>query len=245
MGPVRIVFLDCASDPEVVEIRNNGDAPHSLWGWWLVSDAENQRFDLGTRIGSLEGGATVIVYSGANAPEDQPSAARYRWTSSPLFRNHDPSDFARLVAGPSEVQTVYCAGPPSTPTPSPTPPPSAPTPSPTSTAVPGNAVRIVALDCNGDPEVVTLVNEGTTSQSLAGWWLVSDAETQRFDLGTKVGSLAVGATVRVYSGNSAPQENPAAGQYRWTGSFVFRNHDPTDFARLVTGTTVLQTVNCG
>lgn len=243
---MRIVFLDCNSDPEVVEVRNSGDAPHSLWGWWLVSDGEGQRFDLGTRVGSLGGGAVLRVFSGSNAPEDNASAGTYRWASGSIFRNNDGSDFARLLAGPMEVQTVYCFVPTPTATRTPTPPASpTPAPSPTVTPVAGSPVRIASLSCNTDPEVVEIVNQGAAPQSLAGWWLVSDTETQRFDLGGRVGSLAAGAAIRVYSGSAAPQDNPAAGQYRWTGSFVFRNNDASDFARLVAGTTVLQTVHCG
>jgi hypothetical protein len=86
---------------------------------------------------------------------------------------------------------------------------------------------ISVLSCATDPEAVTISNEGATAQDMQGWRLESDpVDQQSFDL-SAVGSLPPSASVTITSG-------PAAGGiFVWSQEFVFRDDDPTDFARLV------------
>lgn len=107
--------------------------------------------------------------------------------------------------------------------------------------VPGQAqvlsVQVLALDCTGNPEVVTIRNTAHFAQTLTGWTLQSDAG-ESFDLGLQVGSLDPiheGGQISVYSNSQAPATNPALFQYRWTTSEVFRDGDGTDFVRIVDG----------
>lgn len=89
-------------------------------------------------------------------------------------------------------------------------------------------VQIIQLDCNSEPELVVIQNLGDEAQSLSGWKLESDPpEEEVFDL---FGSLQPDGKTSI-----------ALGQ-----QFVFRDDDPTDYARIVddTGTAVHQ-VNCG
>jgi hypothetical protein len=108
-------------------------------------------------------------------------------------------------------------------------------------------VQIVALVCTGDTEIVSIANSGDADQDLAGWQLRSDPD-EVFDLSV-VGTLAregqPGEFVLVFSGPAAPPTNPLLGQYQWTTAYVFRDLDPTDYARLVNaqGSTVDQD-NC-
>ncbi len=109
---IQIVQLDCSSEPELVVIQNLGDAAQDLTGWELQSDqTENETFDL---FGILQPGESTSI----------------ELTLQSVFRDDDPSDFARIVdpAG-AIVDQVNCKGAAPTPTAAPSPAPTA-TPSP-------------------------------------------------------------------------------------------------------------------
>jgi hypothetical protein len=100
-------------------------------------------------------------------------------------------------------------------------------------------VRISELTCDTDPEVITVVNEGDTEVSMTGWNLQSDPTTQESLALAQFGSLFPGQTVMVESGPAA------SGAFMWSKSFLFRDGDPTDFARLASDDgVVLVKVNC-
>lgn len=109
-------------------------------------------------------------------------------------------------------------------------------------------VRIAQLQCDADPEIVVVENQGVVAQDLTGWSLRSDPvdnAQQVFDL-TQVGTLGPGEQASIYSGSAAPATDAAAGVWRWALNFKFRNDDPTDFAQIVDGATnVIHQVNCG
>jgi beta-lactamase superfamily II metal-dependent hydrolase len=122
---VRIVSLSCDTNPETVVIQNFGDQIQDMADWELQSDP-SQSFSLaGVGIpiadGMLDPGESVTIYSGSAAPSDDPSQGKYRWTTAARFRNDDPSDYAALWNGSSEIQRVYCGETPPTPTPTATP----------------------------------------------------------------------------------------------------------------------------
>jgi len=88
-------------------------------------------------------------------------------------------------------------------------------------------VQIVGLDCNSDPEVVVIQNLGAETQDLTGWQLLSEPPaSQVFDLFT-VGVLPPGESLRIESGTNA------GGLHKWATQFVFRDGDPSDYARIV------------
>ncbi len=109
-------------------------------------------------------------------------------------------------------------------------------------------IRITALNCESNPEVVSIKNLGSAPQSLAGWKLRSDPVDnagQVFDL-SEIGSLDAGEEISVFSGSNAPATNASLGQYRWALSFKLRNDDPTDFAQILDdGLNVVDQLNCG
>jgi hypothetical protein len=93
--------------------------------------------------------------------------------------------------------------------------------------------QISAIDCSGDPEIVTILN-GDAPTDLTGWSLVSDPVAEEsFDL-TIAGQLAAGVSINVQSGPGA------SGSLVWSQEEVLRDDDPADFARLLddTGATV-------
>ena len=100
-------------------------------------------------------------------------------------------------------------------------------------------VQITTLLCNSDPELVAISNLGDAAQGLAGWELQSDPpDSQVFDLSGK--SVFPGVPIFITSGPSA------SGIFIWTTDEVFRDDDPTDYARLVDDTgSVVHQVNCG
>ena len=110
------------------------------------------------------------------------------------------------------------------------------------------ALRITQLDCDGNPEVVTIQNLGAAAQNLDGWQLRSDPVTnsgQVFDL-SLVGSLDLGEQASIFSSSGAPSTDATAGQFLWGLSFKFRNSDPTDFAQIVDGQrNLIDQLNCG
>jgi hypothetical protein len=100
-------------------------------------------------------------------------------------------------------------------------------------------VRISELNCDGDPELVTVVNEGNQEVSMTGWNLQSDPATQESLALASLGVLSPGETLMVESGPSA------AGPFIWSQQFLFRDGDPTDFAQLASDAgEVLIKVNC-
>lgn len=115
---VRLAGLDCTGNPEVVEIKNSGDAGQDLTGWKLLSDP-NESFDL-TPVGTIPAGGSVFVESGPGAQ------ATFTWSQSPVFRDNDASDYVRLVDSAGQTKSeLRCAQP------TPTPATAAPTPTPT------------------------------------------------------------------------------------------------------------------
>jgi hypothetical protein len=88
-------------------------------------------------------------------------------------------------------------------------------------------VRIEELQCNASPEVVTISNAGSNAQDLTGWTLRSDPiGTEVFDL-SALGTIGPGVSVFVQAGPTAE------GTFVWSESFVFRDSDANDFARIV------------
>ncbi len=103
----------------------------------------------------------------------------------------------------------------------------------------GPDVQIAQLSCSGDPELVVIENFGDTAQTLDGWELQSDPpDSETFDLAV-LGSLAPGASISIQSGPSA------GGVFMWTLEFIYRDDDPTDYARIVDDTgAIVHQVNC-
>ncbi len=109
----------------------------------------------------------------------------------------------------------------------------------------GPDVQIAQLQCSGDPELVVIENLGDAAQEFTGWELQSDPpDSEIFDL-SQFSSLAggVGASLTIQSGPSA---SSLIADPRWqTGEFIFRDDDPTDYARIVDNTgEVVHQVNC-
>ena len=103
----------------------------------------------------------------------------------------------------------------------------------------GADVQIAQLSCSGDPELVVIENLGDTVQALAGWELQSDPTgSQTFDLAV-LGSLPAGASITIQSGPAA------GGVFNWGLEFIYRDDDPTDYARIVDDTgAIVHQVNC-
>jgi len=101
---VKIATLDCAASPEVIEISNAGPDAEDLAGWKLVSDPlASQSYDL-SALGTLPPGSSIFVEAGPAA------AATFTWSNSEVFRDGDPSDFARLANDAGQaVSQVACA----------------------------------------------------------------------------------------------------------------------------------------
>jgi hypothetical protein len=104
----------------------------------------------------------------------------------------------------------------------------------------GPDVQIVQLGCNTDPELVVIKNLGDAAQDLTGWELQSDPpDSEVFDLSV-LGSQQPEESNTIRSGPSA------TGVFNWGLEFVFRDDDPTDYARIVDDTgAVVHQVNCG
>jgi hypothetical protein len=101
-------------------------------------------------------------------------------------------------------------------------------------------VRISALNCDTNPETLTVGNEGTTEVSMTGWNLQSDPTAQESLPLAQFGVLAPGESLMVQAGPAA------SGPFVWSQQELFRDGDATDFARLASddGLTVLARVNC-
>lgn len=123
-GPdVQISKLECIDDTnvagiqELVVIENLGDVTQDFTGWELQSDPPGSEvYDL-SQLGSLPKGASVRIESGPSA------SGVFKWGLESIFRDDDPTDYARIVDDTGAiVHQVNCAGG-ATPTPSPTPSP--------------------------------------------------------------------------------------------------------------------------
>jgi len=100
-------------------------------------------------------------------------------------------------------------------------------------------LRISELQCNSNPETVTITNQGSAEQDLAGWTLRSDPVASEFFNLSVIGVLGTGVSVFVESGPSAQ------GSYVWSTEFVLRDSDATDFARIVNANgAVVHEVKC-
>ncbi|MCH6556189.1 MAG: lamin tail domain-containing protein [Chloroflexi bacterium] len=104
----------------------------------------------------------------------------------------------------------------------------------------GPDVQIAELTCSGDPELVVIENFGDTAQTLTGWELQSDPpDSQTFDLRDLGANLAPGASISIQSGPSA------GGVFKLGLEFIFRDDDPSDYARIVDDTgAIVHQVNC-
>lgn len=124
---VRLANVDCTGNPEVVEVKNFGDEGQDLIGWQIQSDG-NAPFDL-TPSGTIPAGGSIFIESGAAAQ------ATFRWSQSEIFRDNDPSDYARLMDNMGAPRgQIACAQATATATASPTPAVAAGTASPTPAA---------------------------------------------------------------------------------------------------------------
>lgn len=143
---VRLAGVDCAASPEVVEVKNFGNTEQDLTGWKLQSDG-NDPFDLAP-AGTIPAGGSIFIESGPGAQ------ATFKWSQSQIFRDNDPTDYAKLVdnTGATKGQTA-CAQATAAPTAAPT-----PTPTPTAGQVPNGGGPPGAPD--GVLTPVTLIYAG-------------------------------------------------------------------------------------
>ena len=107
-------------------------------------------------------------------------------------------------------------------------------------AAQGVNVQFTELDCDSDPEVIVVSNQGTQPVEMSGWNLQSDPTAEESLPLASLGFLSPGESILVESGPAS------AGAFTWKRDFVFRNNDPTDFAQLASDAgDVLIKVNCG
>jgi hypothetical protein len=103
-------------------------------------------------------------------------------------------------------------------------------------------LRIAELDCDSDPELVVIENQGGPIEQgdIAGWQLQSEPSgSEVFELGV-LGGFASEESKFIQSGPSA------SGTFRWGNEAIFRDGDPTDYVRIVDGTgAVVDQVSCG
>lgn len=137
---VLITQLSCGSKPEYVRIKNFGSASQSLAGFRLQSDPD-QDYALSEFVGNIGAGQTLEFQAGTGA-SDGPN--RYKLTGSFIFRDDDPSDYARLVRPGSSSHQVSCGSTPTTPA------PSTPSPTPQPTAAPATFGDV---DCDGSVRI--------------------------------------------------------------------------------------------
>ena len=104
----------------------------------------------------------------------------------------------------------------------------------------GVNVQFTELDCDSDPEVIVISNQGTQPVEMTGWNLQSDPPAEESLPLASLGFLSPGESILVESGPAS------AAAFTWSRDFVFRNNDPTDFAQLASDAgDVLIKVNCG
>jgi hypothetical protein len=150
---ISITELDCDANPERVVLSNDGDAPLDLTGWRLESDPpDKEAFSL-SEVGTLGPGRSVTIESGTGA------GGAFVWSTAFIFRDDDPSDYARVVDSAGEaVQEVTCAT-------------GAPTPtfSPKATAAPASPVVFVGTpDGGGPPGSASTLLPGPLAIALGG-----------------------------------------------------------------------------
>ena len=217
---LTIIQLDCDTNPEVITIKNLGDAAQALSGWELQSDP-NQSFDL-TVVGTLDPAEQVSIFSGNAAPETNAGAGQYRWALSFKLRNGDPTDYARIVDGGSNtIDQLNCGDPPPTPVPSPTPttpatatltPTHTPTPTPTSFNLPDLVVQsmVIELETGGACDFVSTelgvrVVVGNVGSAEAGPFVVDVNGSQQ----TVTSGLPQGETLSLWFAGYLFGENMA------------------------------------
>ncbi len=137
--------------------------------------------------------------------------------------------------------TINQSPTPAPPIPNPTPEPTLtpapePTPAPTPSSEPGfdTGFEIVALDCNGKPESVTIRNTEPQPASLDNWSIHDEGEkhTYIFSAGT---SVEAGATISVWTWTGADEQTVF-----WKGSAVWNNDGDIAFLLNPAGTIVSQ-----
>lgn len=103
----------------------------------------------------------------------------------------------------------------------------------------GVEVRISELNCDSNPEMLVIINDGNQELSMTGWNLQSDpVAEQSIELDAQ-GTLSAGESLLVEAGPSA------TAAVKFSTQFVFRDGDPTDFAQLASDAgEVLLKVNC-
>ena len=178
-GPTVVITSNLRSGPGVfyplvgtalpgAQITLSGRSDDSLW----LQTANNSWIAAGLGTGGTPGSVAAVVAPAAPAA-----------TVTPL-----PTPL--LIVPPG----VTAPTPTITPTPSPTPTPLG-NPTPTPTPIPPTPlVRLIALDRGS--EWVILYNDGTGTQDLAGWVLVSETGDQRCPLR---GALAPRESLRVWA----------------------------------------------
>ncbi|MBI4203216.1 MAG: lamin tail domain-containing protein [Chloroflexi bacterium] len=121
-----------------------------------------------------------------------------------------PTATATPTPQPSPTPITTVGVPTATPSPTPTAPP---TPTPTELVVDQSSVVIHSVDLIA--EVVTIVNQGTASQDMTGWKLVSVVGNQTYYFPQGFG-LSLGATIRVISGpDNSDQPYDSCGCLPW------------------------------
>ena len=156
---VQIAQLSCSGDPELLEIENAGDDPQDLDGWEVQSDPpDSEVYDLSVR-GTLPARGSISIQSG-------PSAGgvflQDKWGKEFVFRDDDPSDYARIVDDTGAiVHQVNCAE--ATPTPSPT---SSPEPSPAAEVPNGGGAPPISSG-SPSPAMILLVGGSLAVAGLA------------------------------------------------------------------------------
>ena len=127
--------------------------------------------------------------------------------------------------------TVTQAATPAPTTPEPTP---TSTPEPTPDPNPAAAFEIVALDCEGRPESITIRNTGSQPASLGGWSIHDEGPQWTFTFAADM-SLAAGGEVTVWSGKEAGGKTVV-----WRLAGVWNNKGDTAFLLNPSGAVVSQ-----
>jgi hypothetical protein len=158
-------------------------------------------------VGTALPGAPITV-NGRSDDAAWLQTANNTWIAAGLVLGTAPGSLPAVAVGPAPAPTATpqptpllivppgatAPTPTITPTPSPTPTPLG-NPTPTPTPIPPTPlVRLIALDRGN--EWVILYNDGTGTQNLAGWVLVSETGDQRCPLS---GTLAPRESLRVWA----------------------------------------------
>ena len=86
-------------------------------------------------------------------------------------------------------------------------------------AAQGVNVQFTELDCDSDPEVIVVSNQGTQPVEMSGWNLQSDPPAQESLPLASLGFLSPGESIMVEAGPAS------AAAFTWSRDFVFRNND--------------------